>query len=334
MPAEWEPQAGIWLAWSDEPDLWPGNFAEVEASYVDLITVLSRTERVRLLVRGEAHEAHVRSLLAAKDARLDHVECLAIPYDDCWMRDNGPIYLTDANGRKIIVDWGFNGWGDKFGPYDRDDVVPQKIAELQHLECLVPGWILEGGSIDNNGAGLLLTTEQCLLNPNRNGAKQREDLEPLLHGYFGARQVLWLRQGLCHDHTDGHIDNLTRFVATDHVVTVVGEDPGHPDRDVTEENLETLRSFRDPAGKPIQISTIPLPPPIEPAGEEAMSPSHANFILANKVVVVPTYGLGTDEKALATLTELFPGRRVVGLPSADILRGGGSFHCISQQEPI
>ena len=332
MPAEWEPQEAIWLAWSDLAELWPGNFSGVEDAYLRLVGTLSQSELVRLLVRDESVKLHARNLLAERGARSENIQYFVLPYDDCWMRDNGPIFLTHPSGKKIVIDWGFNGWGDKFGPYDKDDVVPQHIAKTLGLECFQPGIILEGGSIENNGQGLLMTSEQCLLHTNRNGAKTRADLEPYLFDYFGADKVIWLHQGLVNDHTDGHIDNLARFVASDHVVAVVAEDASHPDYDSTHENLGILRSSKDARGRSLRVTTIPLPPPLEVEGE-AMSPSHANFILANHLIVMPTYGFETDGQALAILSKIFPDRRVVGQPSIDILRGGGSFHCISQQEP-
>ena len=332
MPAEWEPQEAIWLAWSDLAELWPGNFPGVEDAYLRLVGTLSQSELVRLLVRSDDVKRHASKLLAERGARADNIQYYVMPYDDCWMRDNGPIFLTNSAGKKLIIDWGFNGWGDKFGPYDQDDVVPQHIAKLFGLECILPGIILEGGSIENNGQGLIMTSEQCLLNTNRNGEKTREDLEPYLIDYFCADKVIWLKQGLVNDHTDGHIDNLARFVAPDHVVAVKAEDPSHPDYDSTRENLEILRSSKDVKGRSLRVTTIPLPPPMEVAGE-SMSPSHANFILANHLIVVPTYGTETDDQAIAILAKIFPDRRVVGQPSLDILLGGGSFHCISQQEP-
>lgn len=332
MPAEWEPQEAVWLAWSDIAELWPGNFPGVEESYIRLVGSLSQSEVVRLLIRDDESRDRAVGLLSGRGARMENIQFFTLPYDDCWMRDNGPIFLTHPSGKKLIVDWGFNGWGDKFGPYDQDDVVPQHIAKHFGIECVEPGIILEGGSIENNGQGLLMTSEQCLLNPNRNGNKTRADLEPYLIDFFCGEKVIWLKDGLCNDHTDGHIDNLARFVAPDHIVTVLAEDKAHPDYASTHENLEILQSSRDVQGKPLRVTTIPLPPPIVDSGE-SMSPSHANFILANHLVIVPTYGFDTDEQSINILSKIFPDRRVIGQPSLDILLGGGSFHCISQQEP-
>jgi agmatine deiminase len=337
MPGEWEPQLAVWLAWSDLPELWPGNFDGVESTYAQLIAELTQTESVRLLIRGPKVEKRARMLINERGGDTSRIEFFDIPYDDCWMRDNGPIFLTNslanADGQKIIVDWGFNGWGGKYGPCDQDDLVPRRIAEQLSLECYLQPTILEGGSIESNGQGLLMTSQQCLLHPNRNGNQTRADIEPKLLDYFGASQVLWLNQGLSSDHTDGHIDNIARFIAPDHVVAVTAPDASHPDHASTQENLDILRSARTTQGQSLRVTTLPLPEPIEIDGE-GMSPSHANFILANQVVIMPTYDLGTDDEALDILKSLFPSRRVIGLPSLDILRGGGSLHCISQQEPL
>ncbi|MBY0585763.1 agmatine deiminase family protein [bacterium] len=333
MPAEWEPQAAVWLAWSDLPELWPGNFAGVEETYARLLAELTATENVRLLVRGPLVEKRAADLVRQHGGNPSRIEFFDIPYDDCWMRDNGPIFLTNNAGERIIIDWGFNGWGGKYGPCDQDDLVPRRVADKLGLEWYEPKIILEGGSIETNGQGLLMTSAQCLLHPNRNGTQSRSDIEPTLRDYFGAQQVIWLNQGLCADHTDGHIDNIARFVAVDHVVAVLADDIHHPDHESTHENLEILKSARTTSGQPIRVTTIPLPKPIEIDGE-GMSPSHANFILGNGVVIMPTYDLGTDDESLAILTKIFPDRRVIGLPSLEILRGGGSLHCISQQEPL
>lgn len=332
MPAEWEPQRAVWLAWSDIPELWPGNFPGVEQTYARLLAELTQSETVRLLVRSEETRRRASDLVASLGGKIDRLEFFDIPYDDCWMRDNGPIFLTHPTGEKIIVDWGFNGWGGKYGPCDQDDLVPRRVAAKLGLEWYEQKIILEGGSIETNGKGLLMTSKQCLLNPNRNGEQSCQDIEPTLLDYFGAEGVVWLNQGLCADHTDGHIDNIARFVAEDHVVAVAADQPDHPDHVSTQENLDILRSARTLDGLTLRVTTLPLPEPIEIDGE-GMSPSHANFILGNGVVIMPTYDLGTDDEALAILRNVFPKHRVVGLPSIDILRGGGSLHCISQQEP-
>lgn len=332
MPAETHRQLAVWLAWPHVAEIWYGNHPQVLDCFTRLLCELSRSERVRLLVPNPDIRQDASNRLLDANAELANVEFHEIPTNDFWMRDNGPIFLIDGRGGKAVVDWGFNGWGGKFGPYDLDDVVPLRIAERYGLPCFEPGVILEGGSVEVDGEGTALTTEQCLLNPNRNGIRSKHDLEPLLCDYFGAAKVVWLGQGLSSDHTDGHIDNLARFVAPGHVVVVATQDPAHPDFEICRDNLAILRASRDAKGRPFRVTEIPLPFPTEIAGEQ-VSPSHANFILGNQVVVVPTYGLATDQPALDVLATVFPDRRVVGLDASDILSGGGSLHCITQQEP-
>ena len=333
MPAEFEPQECIWLAWPHVAEIWPGNHEQVELAYGRLLAELSPTEQIRLIVENDAVIQRAVDIMVAADADMPAVDFLKFPTNDIWMRDNGPIFLTHPDGAKVIVDWGFNGWGDKYGPYDQDDVLPKRIAQANEITCFEPGLILEGGSVEVNGQGLLLTSEQCLLNPNRNGNKNQEDLEPFLRDYFGIEQILWLKHGLAHDHTDGHIDNLARFVEPDHVVAVATTDESHPDYHTTRENIDILLSSWTTDGRPLRVTPIPLPYPItdEP---ETLSPSYANFIIGNQVVIVPTYGCELDAQVLEILAGVFPTRRVVGLDGFEILRGGGSFHCISQQEPL
>lgn len=332
MPAEWRPQEAIWLAWPHDESLWYGNYEAVLACFANLVRELARSERVRLLVP----DASVRDLAARRladvDAHRTNIEWFEIPTNDFWMRDNGPIFLCDDAGQKAIVDWGFNGWGGKYGPCDLDDAVPVRIAEHFGLRCFQPDLILEGGSVDVDGEGTLLTTRQCLLNPNRNPSRGETEIEAYVRDYFGVERILWLDDGLCSDHTDGHIDNLARFVGPAHVAVVATEERSHPDYESTQRNLASLRTSRDALGRRLQLTLLPLPMPTTMVGEE-VSPSYANFIIANRVVLVPTYGLETDSTALDIVSRLFPNRRIVGLPSRDILSGGGSLHCISQQQP-
>lgn len=332
MPAEWSPQQAIWLAWPHDESLWYGNYDSVLIGFANLVRELSRTERVRLLVPNESIRATAAQELTRASADPNNIEWFEIPTNDFWMRDNGPIFLCNGDGQKAIVDWGFNGWGGKYGPCDSDDAVPTRIAERFGLHCFLPNLILEGGSVDVDGEGTLLTTRQCLLNANRNPERTEDEIETLVRDYFGVDRVIWLDQGLASDHTDGHIDNLARFVGPARVAVVATEDRSHPDYESTRQNLDILRASRGADGRPLELTLLPLPAPTMIAGEE-VSPSYANFIIANRVVLVPTYGLASDASALELLSQLFPTRRVIGLPSTDILSGGGSLHCISQQEP-
>lgn len=332
MPAETHPQDAIWLAWPHCAEIWYGNHEAVLACFVALIRELAFTERVRLLVPGPDVERDAVERLRRAEVQRSNVEFIPIPTNDFWMRDNGPIFLIDGRGGKAVVDWGFNGWGSKFGPSNLDDVVPLRISERGGWRCFQPDLVLEGGAVEVDGEGTILTTEQCLLNPNRNGAKSREDLEPFLRDYFGAAKVVWLGRGLSRDHTDGHVDNLARFVGPAHVLAVATQDSSHPDFEACRENLARLSASRDAKGRALRVVELPLPEPTRIAGEE-VSPSYANFIIGNRVVAAPIYGLATDQAALEILAAAFPDRRVVGLRADDILSGGGSLHCISQQEP-
>jgi agmatine deiminase len=332
MPAETHPQDAIWLAWPHREEIWYGNHEAVLSCFVALIRELAVTERVRLLVATPDVERDAAERLGRAEAQRPHIEFVRIPTNDFWMRDNGPIFLIDGRGGKALVDWGFNGWGGKFGPCDLDDVVPLRIAERGGWRCFQPGLVLEGGAVEVDGEGTVLTTEQCLLNPNRNGEKTREDWEPLLCDYFGAAKVLWLPRGLSSDHTDGHIDNLARFAGPARVLASATEDSSHPDFEACRENLAILKASRDAKGRTLEVVELPLPEPTRIAGED-VSPSYANYIVGNRVVAAPIYGLATDQAALEILAAAFPDRRVVGLRADDILSGGGSLHCISQQEP-
>ncbi|MEO7987102.1 MAG: agmatine deiminase family protein, partial [Gemmatimonadales bacterium] len=231
-----------------------------------------------------------------------------------------------------ILDWGFNAWGDKYPPYDLDDVVPRRIAEEIDIPCFKPGIVLEGGSIDVNGRGTLLTTEACLLNPNRNPRLDREQIEQYLRAWLGVSSILWLGDGIAGDDTDGHVDDLTRFVGVNTVVTVVENDPDDENYEPLQMNLERLGNMTDQDGRPLEIVTLPMPRALYHDGQR-LPASYANFYVANGVVMLPTYDPETDEEATATLQSLFPGRDVIGVDCTDLVWGLGAFHCVSQQWP-
>jgi len=336
-PAEWEPHRATWLAWPHNPATWPGRLERVIAPYVEMVRVLHEHELVCLSVRDEAMEAEARRQLAAggvdvdRGVRFHHVET-----DDTWVRDHGPVFLTrNREGRheKAIVDFGFNSWGEKYGPWEQDDAVPARVAEILGLPRFDAGIVLEGGSIDGNGRGVVLTTESCLLNPNRGPGRTRERMERLLARFLGATQVLWLGDGIEGDDTDGHIDDLARFVDPGTVVTVVEPDASDPNHGPLAENLRRLRSLRDQDGKPLAIATLPMPPPLLVAGQRCPA-SYANFYLANGVALVPIFGAPSDVRALEILRELLPGRQVSGIHCSDLVFGLGAVHCMTQQEPL
>lgn len=336
-PAEWEPHRATWLAWPHNPDTWPGRLDRVFPSYVEMVRALHTRELVCINVRDEAMEAEARRHLAAGGVDVDRgVRFHRIATDDTWARDHGPIFVVrerDGRREKAIVDFGFNSWGGKYGPWDQDDAVPRRMAEVLGLPRFETGVILEGGSIDGNGRGTILTTESCLLNANRGRGRTREAMEEVLARFLGARHVLWLGEGIAGDDTDGHIDDLARFVDAGTIVTVTEEDPMDPNHGPLAENLRRLRGLQDQDGKPLLVATLPMPPPLFVDGQRCPA-SYANFYLANGVALVPTFGAASDARALAVLQALLPGRQVVGIPSSDLVFGLGAVHCMTQQEPL
>lgn len=336
MPAEWEPHSGTWLTWPRPEGIsFPDQYDTVPPVYAKLIQHLVPHESVSINVWNVSMEDSVRALLSQHGTPLDRVQFHHFPAYEPWCRDHGPIFLVrDQNGRhdRAIVDWAYNAWGGKYPPYDLDDAVPQHVAKVRNLPCFSPGMILEGGSIDVNGRGSLLTTEACLLNPNRNPHLNRSQIEQYLKEYLGVVQILWLGDGIVGDDTDGHIDDLARFTDPTTIVTVVEDDPTDANYELLQENLNRLRQFRTASGEPFRIVPLPMPGLVEYNGQR-LPASYANFYIANQVVLVPTYRHSNDDKALRILQELFPDRRVIGLDSTELIWGLGSFHCITQQEP-
>jgi agmatine deiminase len=335
MPAEWAPHRGTWLSWPHKEASWPGKFGPVPGIFAELVRTLADREEVHINVAGPAMEASVRSLLADAGADIGSVFFHAIPTDDAWCRDHGPIFVerSGSGGREqAIVDWGYNAWGGKYPPYDLDDVVPTRIAEELGLPVFHPGIVMEGGSIDVNGRGTLLTTEACLLNPNRNPELDRGDIERYLRDFLGVARILWLGDGIVGDDTDGHVDDLTRFVDERTVVTAVEDDPSDENYEPLQANLERLRGMSDQDGHPLRVVPLPMPRAMYHDGQR-LPASYANFYIANGVVVVPTYDPPRDEAALATLGDVFPGREIVGIECTDLVWGLGAFHCVTQQWP-
>jgi agmatine deiminase len=336
MPAEWEPHASTWLTWPRPEGIsFPDKYETVPPVYAELIRHLSQAEDVNINVWNAEMEAWVRDLLAEYRTPLDRVYFHHFPAYEPWCRDHGPIFLVrERNGKRerAVVDWGYNAWGNKYPPFDLDDAIPQHVARLRQLPLFSPAMILEGGSIEVNGRGTVLTTEACLLNPNRNPNLTKSQIEQYLRDYLGVTNVLWLGEGIVGDDTDGHIDDLTRFVNPSTVVTVIEEDPADPNYPILRDNLRRLREMRDQDGRPFNILELPMPGVIEYHGQR-LPASYANFYIANQIVLVPTYRHPNDAKALAMLQKAFPDRRVIGIGSTELIWGLGSFHCISQQEP-
>jgi agmatine deiminase len=335
MPAEWAPHRGTWLSWPHKEASWPGKFGPVPGIFACLVRALADHEEVHINVAGPAMEASVRTVLADEGADTGNVFFHANPTNDAWCRDHGPIFLERGPaGRReqAIVDWGYNAWGGKYPPYDLDDVVPTRIAGEIGLPVFHPGIVMEGGSIDVNGRGTLLTTEACLLNPNRNPQLDRGGIEQYLRDYLGVSKILWLGDGIVGDDTDGHVDDLTRFVDEHTVVTAVEEDLSDENYEPLQANLERLRGMSDQDNRPLRVVPLPMPRALYHEGQR-LPASYANFYIANGAVLVPTYDPPRDEAALATLAGVFPSREIIGIDCTDLVWGLGAFHCVTQQWP-
>jgi agmatine deiminase len=335
MPAEWEPHRGTWLSWPHKQASWPGKFAPVPSIFARMVRLLADHEEVHINVAGPPMEQEVRRLLAGSGANSDNVFFHPNPTNDAWCRDHGPIFLQredDGRSSQAIVDWDFNAWGGKYPPYDLDDVIPSRIARELGLPVFHPRIVMEGGSIDVNGRGTLITTEACLLNPNRNPQLDRSAIEECLRSYLGVSHILWLGEGIVGDDTDGHVDDLTRFVDPTTVVSVVEDDPADENYEPLQSNLERLNRMTDQEGRPLRVVTLPMPRPLWHDGQR-LPASYANFYIANGLVLLPTYDPARDEEARTTLASLFPGREVIGIDCTDLVWGLGAFHCVTQQWP-
>ncbi len=332
LPAEWTPHEATWLAWPAHADLWGENLAPAQRAFVALCEGIASgpaetREELRILVRdGEAEEG-ARAALGHLAPRLHR-----IPYGDIWLRDTAPIFVRDEAGRVVPTVFAFNGWGGKY-VLPGDDGVARAIAATTGVSGEVFPWVLEGGSVEVDGEGTVLTTRQCLLHENRNPGMGREAIERGLVEALGAERVLWLGEGLLNDHTDGHVDTIARFVAPGVVVAMEPSGADNPNREALLQILGDLRAMRDAAGRSIEVVTVPSPGRILDAEGRIMPASYVNFYIANHAVVVPTYGAPADEAAVARIAALFPGRRTTGVDARAVLTGGGAFHCITQQVP-
>jgi len=333
MPAEWERHDATWLTWPREAGIsFPDAFENIPALWAALAKTLAEKELVHINVFDEAHEAGIRAALKKADAPVgSRIHLHPFPAYEPWCRDHGPIFVRNAQGL-AVVDWRYNAWGGKYPPCDLDDAVPQHVAKLLGLPLFSPPMILEGGSIEVNGAGTLLTTEACLLNPNRNPELTRDQIEANLRDYLGVEQILWLGDGIVGDDTDGHIDDLTRFTDPATLVTIVEEDQADGNYELLRENRARLEAMRTPEGKPWRIVELPTPGVIEREGQR-LPASYANFYVANGLVLMPGFDHPNDVRAQAVLQGLFPTRRVVIWPSLDLIWGLGALHCITQQQP-
>jgi agmatine deiminase len=333
FPAEWAPHTATWLSWPHKEESWPGKIGMIYNRYAEFIKTVAEGELVRINVKDEQMAAFAKQQIEAAGADMSKIAFYNFPTNDAWCRDHGPAFLINPETKqKVIIDWGYNAWGGKYPPFDLDDVIPTKIAERLGLPVYHPGIVMEGGSVDFNGRGTVLTTTACLLNENRNPQLNQQQIEEYLRHFYGVEQVLWLGDGIVGDDTDGHIDDITRFANEDTVVTVVEENKNDDNYHILQENLQTLKTMRLLNGKQLNIVELPMPDPVI-YDDQRLPASYANFYIANSAVVVPTYRCENDIKALDILQQCFPDRKVVGIDSTDIIWGLGSFHCLSQQEP-
>ena len=336
MPPEWALQEAVWLSWPvDDPRHWGGAKQDlIWKKFAEIAAAISRFEPVRINAPEATHRAVAAACNHAK-AVPEHIELYNHPHNDVWCRDHGPIFVKNPEtGEVAVTNWDFNAWGEKFPPWDLDDAIPGRIARALDMRCLSGGMILEGGAIEINGTGQLLTTEAVLLNPNRNPGLGREQIEQHLRDGLGVSDILWLKQGIEGDDTDGHIDDLARF--TDPSTILACTDRSAHNRDILNDNLARLRSFHDANGKLFEIVEIPLPEACEIPGWRlpVLPASYVNFLIVNGGVLVPTFRQGkNDDRALGIIQELFPDREITGIDCLDLVEEGGTLHCISQQQP-
>lgn len=328
MPAEWEPHAATWTSWPFDDVLWCGHLEGVRREFAELVRTVARFEPVRLLVRDGEAEQDARARLAGAD-----VTYYEVPLDDVWFRDNGPVFVRNPAGEVSFVHWAFNAWGRKF-EWTRDTHAPTAVARALGLDHWKLDIVLEGGAIETRGDGVALTTRSCLLSPMRNPELGEAGTERYLCEYLGIERLHWLDHGLDGDHTDGHIDTVARFADARTIVCSVEADPHDPNHAAMRANLERLRALTDAAGRPYRIVEVQLPANRLELEGERLAPSYVNFYLGNGFVVVPQYRDPNDARALEALRPLFPGREVIGLMSLEIMIGGGSFHCLTQPQPV
>lgn len=335
MPAEWAPHEATWLAWPHNEETWPGEVKEVGEIYLQMIEALVPHEKVHLLVNDEGTREVVSERLRKRGTSEKNVVYFLIPTVDAWVRDYGPCFAVRDQGgsfERAAIKWVFDAWGRKYEPLMKDNGAGEEIARQSDFPVYRPGMILEGGSIDTNGEGTCLVTEQCLLHPSRNPRLSKEGIEAMLRDYLGFTHFIWLGEGIEGDDTDGHIDDITRFVGPDTVVTAVEKNADDPNEAPLRENLRRLHSAHDPAGQKLEIISLPMPDRVEtPQGR--LPASYLNFYIANGTVLVPAFGCAKDRVVLGILQELFPKRRVVGIRSETLVMGLGGIHCVTHEQP-
>ncbi len=334
FPGEFEKHSATWLSWPHKEASWPGKIESIYSPYCYFIKALAENEAVHINVADENMKLFAIEKLEEVSAKMDGIKFFTHPTNDAWCRDHGPAFLINpvAAQPKIIIDWNYNAWGNKYPPFELDDLIPTLIATAYQIPVLYPEIIMEGGSVDFNGKGTLITSESCLLNQNRNPLLSRSGIESCLEAYYGVDQVLWIKDGIAGDDTDGHIDDTVRFINEDSVLAVVEENRDDENYDILKRNLADLKKMRLLNGKQINVAELPMPDKIIYENQR-LPASYANFYIANGLVVVPTFRSEKDERALRIIQDAFPDRKILGIDSTDIIWGLGSFHCLSQQEP-
>ena len=334
FPAEFAPHTATWLSWPHKEASWPGKIESIYPKYCQFIKEVAAGETVCINVVDEAMKAFAIKCLREAGADLGKIQFFIHPTNDAWCRDHGPAFLINPNAdvKKVIVDWGYNAWGNKYPPYDLDDVIPTLIGKHYDIPVYNPGIVMEGGSVEFNGQGSLLTSTACLLNENRNPHLNQQQIEEYLYNYYGVEQVLWVDEGIVGDDTDGHIDDTVRFVNANTVLTVIEENKQDENYELLQHNLRQLKQLRLLNGQQLNIVELPMPDAVV-YEDQRLPASYANFYIANAAVIVPTFRCAKDDKALQIIQQNFPDRKVIGIDSTDIIWGLGSFHCLSQQEP-
>jgi len=333
MPAEWAEHEATWLAWPHNEETWPGKrLAVVEETYLQMLEGLLAGEKVHLLVNDAKEKDYVLKRLANRRQSPKNLILHEVPTVDAWIRDYGPTFIKDQSGKKAWNKWIFNAWGGKYESLMEDTKVFDRYAALIPYPCFKIDLVLEGGSIEVNGEGTCLVTEQCLLNSNRNPQLSREKIEEDLRHYLGVEQILWIKEGIAGDDTDGHIDDIVRFVGPRTIVSALEDDPKDENCPILKDNWKRLKSFSDPKGHKWELVPFPMPGKIADKGVR-LPASYANFLIANAVVLLPVFGHKNDERAARILKELFPKRDIVPIHCTDLVYGLGAIHCVTQQEP-
>jgi agmatine deiminase len=332
MPAEWEKHDAIWLSWPYDPTTFPNRVGKVELTYVQIIKLIHESEKVNLFVKDQTMKKKATAMLNQAGVNLEKIRFFQFGYADVWFRDYGPTFVTNQTGELAMVRWVFNSWGEKYSELLKDREIPDVINREMRLKCFEPGIVLEGGSIDVNGKGTLLTTEQCLLNNNRNPSLSKLDIEKKLKDYLAVTHFVWLKKGIGGDDTDGHIDDLARFVNPTTVVCGYEEDESDGNYSALRENYEILQNAVDQDGNRLKVVKLPMPGVVG-SKKQRLPASYTNFYVGNCVVLVPVFNKKQDAKALSILHRLFPDRKVAGVDCSDLVYGFGAIHCISQQQP-